>query len=115
MKVEIKSFVKPLNHLSGLDVGWGNGYVCLPVGHPAYGMHYDEIYETFSISAHGGLTFSESAKTIEWPEIPEGCKDSWVVGFDCAHYGDSLDNWPKKMVELEAQNLAKKFEKIIKS
>lgn len=111
---EIKSFVRELGHLAGMDVGWGNGYVCLPVGHPAYGMDYDTIDEEFSISAHGGLTFAESAKNLGWKEIPSDCKECWIVGFDCAHYGDSLSNWPKAMVELEAKSLAKKFEKLLK-
>ncbi len=88
-----------------LDFGWGNGYVLIPKEHPAYEKHYDELNNTIEI--HGGLTFSqlvdeELRKYWKLKKEDEGC---WLVGFDTAHYRDSLKNWPKKKVLLEAYNL----------
>lgn len=108
--LELKWFVKKNTWLSReyCDVGWGNGYVCVPEGHRCFGLSYDEIHEKFDISAHGGLTFSDSSKGLEWPEIPEG--EWWIIGFDTAHYGDSLSNWPKAIVEIETQRILKQLE-----
>lgn len=52
------AFTMP-THLPGSG-GWGNGYVAIPEGHPAYGLDYDnDIFN--SISIHGGLTYAETA------------------------------------------------------
>lgn len=49
-----------------------NGYVGVPVGHPAFMVFYDDI----DADVHGGLTFA-------------GMKgDRWWFGFDTAHYCD---------------------------
>jgi len=82
-----------------IDVGWGNGYVCIPNGHPMYGVPYDDI----PVDVHGGLTFSNYSNEIDWPEVPKG--DFWVVGFDCAHLGDNKSNWPESRVLSETQQL----------
>lgn len=106
-------FVRENLHLMsrpiGLDCGWGNGYVCLPEGHPLYGMDYDAIHDKLpELSVHYGLTFSESSENLEWPEVPEG--KWWIVGFDTAHYNDNAATWPKHRVELEAKNLMRQLE-----
>jgi hypothetical protein len=60
---------------------------------------------------HGGLTFSESADDLNWPEITEKDKGGWVVGFDTAHAWDSLENWPdERTVLAEAKRLKKQLE-----
>ena len=51
------------------------GYVCLPVGHPFYEKGYDE---TEDLEVHGGLKYTD---------LEDG---DWVVGFDCAHFGDFI-------------------------
>lgn len=79
----------PLTRLSILDFGWGNGYVNLPPGHRWYGLHYDQI----DVDVHGGLTFS--AQIGEY----------WTIGFDTAHFADSLENWPFEAVHKEAVRL----------
>ena len=89
-----------------MDCGWGNGYVIIPEGHPLHGRHYDDI----DVDVHGGLTWSESAKGLDWPEIKEEDKSGWVVGFDTAHYKDSLSSWPRLRVEAETENLKKQLE-----
>lgn len=106
-----------------MEVGWGNGYVLLPPGHPFYGKIYYDI-ESY---AHGGLTFS--GKYGHWnvlkkyedndfdyqmdEKLAEGVKkygydflkDYWCIGFDCAHYGDDLTTCPKEYVWDETQKL----------
>lgn len=105
-----------MSFAGSFSTGWGNGYVCLPKGHPCYGMDYDTIHDKYNIDVNGGLTFACAAKELtsadHWNGIPEDCKDSWVVGFDTAHYGNDPEKWPKRMVEFEAKNLAKQFEEI---
>lgn len=113
---ELKWFVLETKHLTRAytDFGWGNGYVCIPKGHPCFGMDYDTIHNNYDhiIQVNGGLSFSEPASELKkWP-IPEGYEDSWVVGFDTAHLNDSLAIWPKHMVEAEAQRLKTQLESI---
>lgn len=74
------------------DFGWGNGYVGVPKGHPWYDVDYCDI----DCEVHGGLTygqFQDKVKNVFW------------VGFDTAHLGDSLAQWPKHRVEAETQKL----------
>lgn len=98
----LKTFVRENSWLKFTDTGWGNGYVCLPVGHKYHGVGYNDI----PVEVHGGLTFSEPAKDCNWPEIPEGSQDSWIIGFDTSHYGDTSSNWPLERVQQETENLA---------
>lgn len=124
MKKELKAFVVE-NHIrkSGeydrwpesvkelMEMGWGNGYVLIPSDHPYYGLHYDQI----PLSVHGGLTYSDAAndspsQVADWPEFTLEEKEGWVVGFDTAHYDDSLAKWPKEKVMEEAENLKRQLE-----
>lgn len=50
------------------------GYVAVPPGHPWHGKHYDDI----NASVHGGLTYADDGDH----------ESTWVVGFDCGHFGD---------------------------
>jgi hypothetical protein len=102
----MKTFIKKITWLPGVTHGWGNGYVIIPEGHPLHGKDYDDI----DVAVHGGLTFSESAKNIDWEEITEEDRNGWVVGFDTAHYSDSLSNWSKISVQKEVRRLAKQLE-----
>lgn len=103
----IKYFVKEITWLGYSSTGWGNGYACLPKGHKYFGVDYDNI----PVDIHGGLTFSSKSEKCEWPELPEECRaDHWIVGFDCAHYGDTPSSCPKSYVEMEAKNLATQLE-----
>ena len=102
-------FVLPLDHLRSIkhDVGWGNGYVAIPMDHPLAGKHYDEIHELCDIQVHGGLTYSNLG-IIGQPEYTEGM---WIVGFDCAHLGDNPSTCPKEYVENQAKILRKQLER----
>ena len=106
MKKEIKTFVRPIDWLGTVETGWGNGYAIIPKDHPYYGKDYDDI----PISVHGGLTFGDPAKNCNWEECPEN--KGFVIGFDCAHSGDSLANWDKDAVIVETDRLKEQLEKL---
>lgn len=117
---EIKWFVRENTWLKSsgasyiMDIGWGNGYAIIPKGFPGFGMDYDEIHSKFDIYAPGGLTFSGSGEEVAsrgWSELDEKFrnKNYWIVGFDTAHYGDTLAMWPKERVEKYAAELAFQF------
>jgi hypothetical protein len=66
---------------------------------------------------HGGLTFSESVKNLnleKWlPKDIEVSETDWIIGFDTAHYGDSMDRWPtEESVLRECKRLADQIENI---
>jgi hypothetical protein len=82
-------FVRKVTHLPYFDRGWGNGYVAVDESHPWFEQHYDNI----DVVIHGGLTFSEFVDGY------------WVVGFDTAHYMDSIAIWPKEAVVKETAKL----------
>lgn len=48
------------------------GYVHLTQDNDYFGFDYDQI----PVTCHGGLTYASDLD------------DEWVIGFDCAHYGD---------------------------
>ncbi|MDR1937840.1 MAG: hypothetical protein LBQ73_05000 [Tannerellaceae bacterium] len=50
------------------------GYIGIPKGHKYYGKDYN--YIDANVDVHGGLTYAQEDNGI------------WVIGFDCAHYGD---------------------------
>ena len=59
------------------------GYVGVPEGHTAFGVHYDD--EVFNnVMVHGGLTYSDHFDAYE------ECDNHrmWYLGFDTAHVGD---------------------------
>jgi len=77
------------------DHGWGNGYVKIVPGHKYHGKNYDDI----DVMVSGGLTFSEEIKDDK--TFPDG----YWVGFDTAHYNDTLMKWPKEEVYKETLRL----------
>lgn len=94
-----------------LNHGWGNGYVIIPEGHPCFKMSYDEIHENYDIDVHGGLTYSEMAE--DGNDVFKHHSGCWVVGFDTAHYRDTLDRWPKEAVQAETERLREQLESIV--
>lgn len=111
----------PSHLMKSMEVGWGNGYVLIPPGHPFHGKHYDSI----DAYAHGGLTFSsmygdtlkryedsgfdyemdiELSKRVE-KEGYDFLKDYWCIGFDTAHFEDNLITCPKEYVLKETDDL----------
>jgi len=99
----MKTFIREstLNISSLMNHGFGNGYVVIPKGHKLNGLNHEDI----DVDVHGGLTFSERAVNLEWEETKNLKPDDWIVGFDTAHYGDSLETWPKERVIEETEHL----------
>lgn len=59
------------------------GYVLIPKHYFFYGKNYDDpIFN--EIDVHGGLTFADKPSR----EMIYLVKDSFYLGFDCAHYDD---------------------------
>jgi hypothetical protein len=94
-----KSETTPITY----ERGWGNGYAVVPKGHPLYGI--EEPYgKGHVIDVNSEITFAG------WRQ--HNGKEYWVIGFDTAHYGDSILKWPKEAVEREAINFAEQIKKI---
>lgn len=88
------------------ETGWGNGYVLLPPDHEYFGKSYDEINN--HVDVHYGLTYGGlvNDKMIDfWQELTKEDEGMWCIGFDTAHYEDTLLTWPKEAVEKEAEQL----------
>lgn len=109
-----------------IEKGWGNGYLIFDRLHPLYKKHYDFLNDSHHMNAHGGWTYSDMAgmhmlksKTKLTSINDEALKlndDDWIVGFDTNHFGDSMRNWPKKMViehTMELKNYYSKLENFI--
>ena len=101
----VKWFVKEMPQLFALDFhmsrGWGNGYVAIPKGHPWYGVSYWDLFQDIDI--HGGLTFSQTAPN--WAEEHGFDPEDWVIGFDTAHFGDTIQKWDEQSVTEETKRL----------
>lgn len=104
----MKTIVKEITWLKGMNHGWGCGYAIIPKGHPMHGKHYNDI----PVDVHGGLTFGSYAKDLDWPELSDEDTLGWVVGFDTAYLNDTIHGWPKEAVEFEARNLAEQLAKL---
>ena len=107
----MKTLLRKIDWLAMCETGWGNGYVIIPKGHELHGKHYDDI----NVDVHGGLTYSdkltEDIASMFFPK--DDLKDDiggWLVGFDCAHYGDTLETCPKEYVESETEKLREQLE-----
>lgn len=93
---------------SKMEKGWGNGYVALPRRHPYFGLGYDEINEKLEHLkhyVHGGITIAIHSSKIECEEAKD-MDDMWVVGWDTAHFGDTIELWPKERVLKENEMLS---------
>lgn len=90
--------IEVANGIIDLFPPWRCGYVRIPKDHAYDGRHYDIINE--DISVHGGLTYADKGlgDMDEWG-------DSWVIGFDCNHYGDTPSKWPLDAVIAETKQL----------
>lgn len=100
---ETIAFVVPITWLTGCTTGWGNGYVAIPQGHPLFGVDYSDIE---SIDIHGGLTYSADKLSAQ-PKETEGM---WIIGFDCAHYGDTPETRPEEFVRAKVESLKKQVD-----
>ncbi len=70
------------------------GYVKIPKNHKFFEKDYDDI----SIDCHYGLTYGGLSKEAGFPS-------GWHIGFDCAHGGDTMEEWTQERVEKEIENI----------
>jgi len=110
--IKNKTFELPdrLKDNPAFERGYANGYIAIPRGHELYGKHYDEI----PLSVHGGWTFSEYTSVLvlrpDQLEFVDGnviAPNSWVIGFDTAHFGDNLKNRDRNFVVSELKTVLK--------
>ena len=92
-----------------MDFGWGNGYVILPEGHPFYEKHYDDI----PVDCHGGLTFAEDSQSMS--KTTGGIPNGWMIGFDTARRGDTLERWSMQAVFEHTIKLADAMNELVAS
>jgi len=100
---EMEQYPSSISSHFKMTKGWGNGYVIIPKDHWLHGIHYNDV--SLHIEVHGGLTFSNYTKVLK----PKTKDHSWCFGFDTAHFGDSLKNWPKEKVLKETEALARQL------
>lgn len=80
------------------NMDWFCGYVIIPEGHPLYGKHYSDLYDTpMDICVHGGVTFTDKTE------------HGWMIGFDCNH---SMDTPEIQDFEFTKQEIIKMVEQI---
>lgn len=87
------------------------GYVGISNNHPLYGKGWRKLEDM--IDCHGGVTYCEDHL------FGQDDKNTWWIGFDCAHAGDGRDfesgkkyfaDDPEKLKEIiKLQELDKKF------
>jgi len=117
MKDKLKYFTIENTWLKGVTCGWGNGYVIIPKGHSLHGVDYDTLNDV--ISVHGGLTFGQFAKDcmVNWGKYGRNKfkgidSESYIVGFDTAHFQDNKENCNKEFVRKETIRLKKQLENL---
>lgn len=84
------------------EMGHRCGYVGIPKENNLYNKFYDELNEY--IGCHGGLTYSSS----ELHCVND--KDTWWIGFDCAHLYDRPDFETAKRMFKDNQKVIKSLE-----
>lgn len=86
-----------------LERGWGNGYAVVDPNNKLHGLSESEVMG-MGVSIESEIAYSGKMEYIKG-------KEHWVIGFDTAHFGDSIEKWPKSRVEFVAQELARQVEK----
>lgn len=107
MKTFLRKFESMPMSFGMFTRGWGCGYVVLPQGHPYHGKTWEEL----PFDVHGGITFSQFAP--DWAEDFDFNEDEWVIGFDTAHYGDTMETCPKEYVVEQTEYLRKQCEEVL--
>ncbi len=105
--------------LPGMDHGWGNGYICIPVDHPFMKNIKEDIHPLWTKEAliqmgqkpdsdsrminstYNEMNIDFPIEEQEWTySSPEtrGDKKYYTFGFDTAHYQQNMQNWPQYRV-----------------
>ena len=82
-------------------MGFRTGYVGLPKGHKYYGGNFYEI----PVDCHCGLTYSR------YYLFGQADKDTYWIGFDCAHICDKLDI--EKTIEYYGESHADRIREMV--
>ena len=109
-----------------MQCGNYNGYVAfkeeLPLSYQGEWNYNTETEEHLDdiVDVHGGITydikgFGEATPIIPITEIPEDFCSYRVIGFDCAHSGDTSEIWSFEATKKETLNLKKQIETLIKN
>lgn len=91
-----------------IERGWGNGYVIMQKSHPWFLIPYSDICYNMYFNVHGGLTYGEviDEKVLKyWSGLTKEDIGCYMIGFDTAHYGDTIHKWPKEAVIKETKEL----------
>lgn len=86
------------------EMGHRCGYVGIPKGNSLYNKFYGEL--DMYIGCHGGLTYRSS----ELHCVND--KDTWWIGFDCAHLDDRPDFTTAKQMFKDDKQVIKSLETI---
>lgn len=91
------------------------GYVGVNRPHPLFGIHYNDNSNGSApedrFEVHGCLTYSDGANDGTYPINHD--ENIWWFGFDCAHYGDTLEKCTQEYVEHECKKLADQLAKLV--
>ena len=103
----------------GITMGHYNGYVGFSGKLPNswQGSKSQDNMLDDMVEVHGGITFdssfSEKACIIPLTEIPVDFLKYRIIGFDCAHLGDTAEEWTFERTKEETLNLYKKINKLL--
>jgi predicted HAD superfamily Cof-like phosphohydrolase len=109
-QVLIKHYELDKRILSIYPTGWGSGYVVVPEDHEIIEilMHdHEDHHWVKHPHVHGGITYCSRAD--EDFSLSSEIKDpsgKYIIGFNTSHYGDTLMNWPRDRVLIEALSLS---------
>ena len=96
--------------ITEMSCGRYNGYVGIIGG--------DNLSLDNRVVVHGGITFDGqfggAEEIIPITEIPADWWKYRIVGFDCAHFGDTEETCPFEFVREETMRLKKQIERLIK-
>jgi len=90
MKDKIKALLIVRQQNEHFELGYANGYVGVPKGHPWYGCDYIYDNPVSNISIHGGITWADDKLPEAIIIVDPSYDNLWWVGFDTAHGGDSM-------------------------
>ena len=77
------------------------GYVAVPKGHPF--SQKNRLDLALSLSVHGGITFSQMITPKS--QILNDLEGEFVIGFDCKHFGDTIEKCNAEYVRKELESL----------
>ena len=77
------------------------GYVAVPKEHPFCQKNCLDL--ALSLSVHGGITFSQMITPKS--QILNDLEGEFVIGFDCKHFGDTIEKCNAEYVRKELESL----------